>query len=77
MMKSSAEYNQRAAITEGIRAEHSATENIRFFGYLRSTLYNVVEVQRRLKFKILFKIGCRTASTYFGTNNPGLTTAQI
>jgi len=32
MLKSSAEYNRRVAIIEGLRAERSATEIIRFFG---------------------------------------------
>jgi len=41
-MKPSAEYNQRAAIIEGLRAERSATEIIRFFGYPRSTVYDIV-----------------------------------
>jgi len=36
------EYNQRAAIIEGLRAGRSSTEIIRFFGYPRSTVYNVV-----------------------------------
>jgi len=31
-----------AAIIEGFRADHSATEIIRFFGYPRSTVYDVV-----------------------------------
>ena len=37
-----AEYNRRAAIIEGLRTERSATEIIRFFGYLRSTVYDIV-----------------------------------
>ena len=35
MLKLSAEYNQRAAIIEGLRAGRSATEIIRFYGYPR------------------------------------------
>jgi len=42
MLKPSAEYNRRAAIIEGLRTERSATEIIRFFGYQRSTIYDVV-----------------------------------
>jgi len=42
MLKSSAEYNRRPAIIEGLRARRSATEIIRFFGYLRSTIYDIV-----------------------------------
>ncbi|KYN09101.1 hypothetical protein ALC57_18788 [Trachymyrmex cornetzi] len=42
MLKPSAEYNRRAAIIEGLRAGRSATEIIRFFGYPRSTVYDVV-----------------------------------
>ncbi|KAG5313072.1 MOS1T transposase, partial [Pseudoatta argentina] len=42
MLKLSAEYNRRAAIIEGLRARLSATEIIRFFGYSRSTVYDVV-----------------------------------
>jgi len=36
------EYNRRAAIIEGLRAGRSPTEIIRFFGYPRSTVYNIV-----------------------------------
>ncbi|CAK9829643.1 Transposable element Tcb1 transposase [Anthophora retusa] len=42
MLKPSAEYNRRAAIIESVRAGRSATEIIRFFGYPRSTVYDVV-----------------------------------
>ena len=42
MLKSSAEYNQKAAIIEGLRVGRSATEIIWFFGYSRSTVYDVV-----------------------------------
>ncbi|KYN22476.1 hypothetical protein ALC57_05127 [Trachymyrmex cornetzi] len=42
MLKPSTEYNRRAAIIEGLRAGHSATEIIRFFGYSRSTVYDVM-----------------------------------
>jgi len=42
MLKPSAEYNRRATIIEGLRAECSATEIIRFFGYPRSTVYDIV-----------------------------------
>ncbi|XP_072764892.1 uncharacterized protein [Anoplolepis gracilipes] len=40
-IRSSAEYNRRAAIIESLRAGHSQTEYIRFFGYPRSTVYDV------------------------------------
>jgi len=36
------EYNRRAAIIEGLRAGRSLTEIIRFFGYPRSTVCDVV-----------------------------------
>jgi len=36
------EYNWRSAIIEGLRAGRSPTEINRFFGYPRSTVYNVV-----------------------------------
>ncbi|XP_018364731.1 PREDICTED: uncharacterized protein LOC108762295, partial [Trachymyrmex cornetzi] len=42
MLKPSAEYNRRAAIIESVRAGRSATEIIRFFGYPRSTVYDVI-----------------------------------
>ncbi|KYN15565.1 hypothetical protein ALC57_12218 [Trachymyrmex cornetzi] len=42
MLKPNAEYNRRAAIIEGLRAGRSATEIIRFFGYPRSTVHDVV-----------------------------------
>jgi len=42
MLKPSAEYNRRVAIIEDLRAGRSATEIIRFFGYLRLTIYDVV-----------------------------------
>ena len=42
MLKPSEEYNGRAAIIESVRAGRSATEIIRFFGYPRSTVYDVV-----------------------------------
>ncbi|EGI62987.1 hypothetical protein G5I_08617 [Acromyrmex echinatior] len=42
MLKPSAEINRRAAIIEGLRAGHSAMEIIRFFGYSKSTVYDVV-----------------------------------
>ena len=41
ILNSSAEYNRRAII-EGLRAECSVTEIIQFFGYLRSTVYDIV-----------------------------------
>ena len=41
-LKPSAKYNRRAAIIEGRRAGRSATEIIRFFGYPRSTVYDIV-----------------------------------
>ncbi|KYN06233.1 hypothetical protein ALC62_02825 [Cyphomyrmex costatus] len=46
MLKSSTEYNRRAAIIEGLRTGRSATKIIRFFGYPRSTVYDVVTVHR-------------------------------
>ena len=42
MLKPSAEYNRRALIIEGLRAERSTMEIIQFFGYSRSTIYDVV-----------------------------------
>jgi len=36
------EYNQRAAIIEGLRTGRSPTEIIQFFGYPKSTVYDVV-----------------------------------
>jgi len=42
MLKPSAEYNRRALIIEGLRAERSTMEIIQFFGYPRSTIYDVV-----------------------------------
>ena len=42
MLKPSAEYNRRVAITEDLRAGRSATEIIRFFRYPRSTIYDIV-----------------------------------
>ncbi|KYN10983.1 hypothetical protein ALC57_16867 [Trachymyrmex cornetzi] len=42
ILKPSAEYNRRATIIEGLRAGRSATEIIRFFGYPRSTVYDVM-----------------------------------
>jgi len=43
MLKPSAEYNRRAAIIEGLRAGRSATEIILFFGYPKSTVYDVIK----------------------------------
>jgi len=42
MLKPSVKYNRRAAIIESLRAECSATEIIRFFGYSRSIIYDIV-----------------------------------
>ncbi|XP_011707025.1 PREDICTED: uncharacterized protein LOC105462195 [Wasmannia auropunctata] len=42
MLKPSAEYSRRAAIVESVRAGRSVTETIRFFGYPRSTVYDVI-----------------------------------
>ncbi|KYN18724.1 hypothetical protein ALC57_08952 [Trachymyrmex cornetzi] len=42
MLKPSAEYNRRSAIIEGLRAGSSTTEIIRFFGYPRLTVYDIV-----------------------------------
>jgi len=42
MLKLSAKYNRKAAIIEGICAGRSATDIIRFFGYPRSTVYDVM-----------------------------------
>jgi len=49
MLKPSAEYNQRAAIIEDLRARHSVTEIIRFFGYPRSIVYDVVTKYKALE----------------------------
>lgn len=40
-IRSSAEYNRKAAIIEGFRAGRSRTKIIRFFGYPRLTVYDV------------------------------------
>jgi len=55
MLKSSAEYNWRAAIIKGLHIRRSATEIIRFFGYSRLTVYNSKiygfrTVQRRFRY---------------------------
>lgn len=42
MLHTSAEYNRRAAIIESVRAGRTPAEIIRFFGYARSTVYDVV-----------------------------------
>jgi len=42
MLKPNAKYNRRVAIIEGFRAGRLATEIIRFFGYPRSIVYNVM-----------------------------------
>jgi len=42
-MKPRAKYNRRAVIIEGLRTGRSATEIIRFFGYPRSTVYDVAK----------------------------------
>lgn len=38
-----AEYNRRAAIIEGLRAGRSPTDIIKFFGYPRSTVYDIAQ----------------------------------
>ena len=45
MLKPNAEYNRKSAIIEGLRTGRSATEIIRFFGYSRSIVYDVVAKQ--------------------------------
>ena len=42
MLGTSAEYSRRTAIVESLRAGRSATEKNRFFGYPRSTVYDIV-----------------------------------
>jgi hypothetical protein len=42
-VKSSLEYNRRAAIVESLRAGRTPTEIIRFFGYPRSTVYDIAK----------------------------------
>lgn len=42
MQRPSVEYNRRAVIIERLRAGHSATEIIQFFGCPRLTIYDVV-----------------------------------
>lgn len=42
-VRSSAEYNRRAAVIEALRAGRSPTEIIRFFGYPRSTVYDIAQ----------------------------------
>lgn len=41
MLKTSAEYNRKAAIIESLRVGCSVTEIIQFFRYPRSTFYDV------------------------------------
>ena len=43
-MITSAEYNRRAAVMEALRAGRSPTEIIRFFGYPRSTVYDIAQM---------------------------------
>ncbi|CAK9827593.1 Transposable element Tcb1 transposase [Anthophora retusa] len=43
LVKSSVEYNRRAAIIEALRAGRSAAEIILFFKYPRSTVYDIVQ----------------------------------
>lgn len=43
LVKSSAEYNRRAAIIESLRAGRTPVEIIQFFGYPRSTVYDVAK----------------------------------
>ena len=55
MLKPNTEYNRKSAIIEGLRTGRSATEIIRFFGYSRSIVYDVVAkygktVQRRFQY---------------------------
>jgi len=37
------EYNRRAAVIEGVRAGRTPNEIIKFFGYPRSTVYDIVQ----------------------------------
>ena len=43
ILKPSAEYNRRTTIIEGLRVGCSATEIIRFFGYPRLIIYDVIK----------------------------------
>ncbi|XP_011863807.1 PREDICTED: uncharacterized protein LOC105559817 [Vollenhovia emeryi] len=43
LVKQSVEYNRRAAIIESLRAERTPAEIIKFFGYPRSTVYDVAK----------------------------------
>ena len=52
MLKSSAEYNRRAAIIECLRAGRLATEIIRFFGYPKSIVYDVTKYMALEHFNI-------------------------
>ena len=66
MLKPSAEYNRRTMIIEGLRARHSATEIIRFFGYHQPfmTLWqNIRTVQRRFQYARKSHSKERTART--------------
>ncbi|KYM99410.1 hypothetical protein ALC62_09841 [Cyphomyrmex costatus] len=47
MLKLSAEYNRR--FIKGLRAGHSVTEIIRFFGYAKSIVYDIVTKFTALK----------------------------
>ncbi|KYN12086.1 hypothetical protein ALC57_15753 [Trachymyrmex cornetzi] len=41
--RKTSEYNRRAAVIEGIRAGRTPSEIVKFFGYPRSTVYNIVQ----------------------------------
>lgn len=41
--RSTSEYNRRAAVIESVRAGRTPSEIIKFFGYPRSTVYDIVQ----------------------------------
>lgn len=41
--RSTSEYNRRAAVIESVRAGKTPSEIIKFFGYPRSTVYDIVQ----------------------------------
>ncbi|KAG5311078.1 RS20 protein, partial [Acromyrmex insinuator] len=69
MVAKTKEYNRRAAIIEGLCAGCSATEIIRFFGYPRSTVYDVVTKYQivHIKDMILFETTKTNQVAHFAT----------
>jgi len=42
-LRSRSEYDRRAAVIEGVRAGRTPIEIIKFFGYPKSTVYDIVQ----------------------------------